>query len=312
MQNKTLIVEDLMLLLMDDKSGAIVGAGTLYYTLGGAVLVELGLDGHITVDENDKGLNGLKVHAVSGEPLSDPVLHTAHEKVAERVRGVQTLLIEIGTGLRETLLDRLVERGMLRRESKRTLGVFRSTSTTAADTQHKVERDIFSDWEAPPPADVIRSAIALAAQGKPLGYDRELTSRLRRIRHTTPATRAVEATLTQDSPEPDAEELRLTLRLALGVHASELNDPLQFARALHRLSSHSQAGDSALLALRRTCWDLLFPQMVQDDEARRREARTIFDAIATPHEHTRFASYTASQSFWSKQRQRLRQQFRRG
>lgn len=137
MQNKTLIVEDLMLLLMDDESGAIAGAGTLYYTLGGAVLVELDLDGHITVDENDKGLNGLKVHAVPGNALSDPVLQTAHEKVADRVRGVQTLLIEIGTGLRETVLDRLVERGMLRRESKKTLGLFRSTSTNAADTRHK-------------------------------------------------------------------------------------------------------------------------------------------------------------------------------
>lgn len=137
MQNETLIVEDLVLLLMDDESGAIAGAGTLYYTLGGAVLVELGLDGRITVDENDKGLNGLKVRAVPGDALSDPVLQTAHDKVAERVRGVQTLLIEIGTGLHETVLDRLVERGMLRRESKKTLGVFRSTSTTAADTQHK-------------------------------------------------------------------------------------------------------------------------------------------------------------------------------
>jgi hypothetical protein len=171
-----------------------------------------------------------------------------------------------------------------------------------------VERDMFSDWEAPPPADVIRSAIALAAHGEPRGHDRELTSRLRRIRHTPPAARAVEATLTQDSPEPDAQELRLALRLVLGVHTSALDDPLRLARALHRLSSHSQVGDSALLALRRTCWDLLFPQMVQDDEARRREARTIFDAIATPHEHTRFASYTESQSFWNK----FRQRFRRG
>ncbi|WP_405541613.1 hypothetical protein OG478_04650 [Streptomyces phaeochromogenes] len=170
------------------------------------------------------------------------------------------------------------------------------------------ERDMFSDWDAPPPADVIRSAIALAAHGKPLGHDRELTNRLRRIRHTAPAARAVEAVLLQDSPEPDAQELRLALRLALGVHTSELDDPLHFARALHRLSSHSQVGDSALLTLRRTCWDLLFPQMVQADEARRREARTIFDAIATPHEHTRFAGYTASRSFWNK----LRQRFRRG
>ncbi|MFI6083197.1 GPP34 family phosphoprotein [Streptomyces sp. NPDC051217] len=123
--------------MFDDKSGAIAGVGTLFYTLGGAVLVELGLGGHVRVDENDKGLNGLKVHAVVGDPLSDPVLRAAHEKVAGRVRGVQTLLIEIGTGLRETVLDRLVERGMLRQETKKTLGLFRSTATTAGDTGHK-------------------------------------------------------------------------------------------------------------------------------------------------------------------------------
>lgn len=149
-----LIVEDLMLLMIDDESGAIAGAGTLYYTLGGAVLVELGLGGHVTVDENDKGLNGLKVHAVSGDPLPDPLLRTAREKVAERVRGVQTLLIEIGTGLREPVLERLVERGLLRRESRKRLGVFRSTATTAADTRHKealVERvrAVLIDGEEP-------------------------------------------------------------------------------------------------------------------------------------------------------------------
>lgn len=137
MQKQTLIVEDLTLLMMDDKSGAIAGAGTLYYTLGGAVLVELGLGGHITVDENDQGFNGLRVHATPGDPLPDPLLQAAREKTAERVRGVQTLLIEIGTGMRETVLERLVERGMLRQESKKMLGIFRTTSTTAADTGHK-------------------------------------------------------------------------------------------------------------------------------------------------------------------------------
>ncbi|MET9553207.1 GPP34 family phosphoprotein [Streptomyces sp. NPDC006645] len=137
MQNETLVVEDLMLLMFDDKSGAIAGSGTLYYTLGGAVLVELGLGGYVTVDENDSGLSGLKVHAVPGNPPADPLLRDAHEQIARRKRGVQTLLIEIGTELRETVLDRLVERGMLRRESRKTLGLFRTTATTAADTGHK-------------------------------------------------------------------------------------------------------------------------------------------------------------------------------
>ncbi|MEG8279804.1 GOLPH3/VPS74 family protein [Streptomyces sp. AHA2] len=139
MRENPLIVEDLMLLMFDDESGAIAGAGTLYYTLGGAVLVELAQAGRVRVDAHDRTLNGLRVHSVAGEPLSDPVLRAAGEKTAERVRGVQTLLIELGTGLRlrETVLDRLVERGMLRRESKRRWGVFRTTATRAADTRHK-------------------------------------------------------------------------------------------------------------------------------------------------------------------------------
>ncbi|MFF2858523.1 GPP34 family phosphoprotein [Streptomyces rubiginosohelvolus] len=138
-ENDLLIVEDLTLLMMDDTSGAIAGAGTLYYTLGGALLVELGLGGYIRADENDTGLNGVKVHAVAGRPPSDPLLRAAHTKVGERVRGVQTLLIEIGTGVgkREAVLDRLVERGVLRQETKKTLGLFRTTSISVADTGYK-------------------------------------------------------------------------------------------------------------------------------------------------------------------------------
>lgn len=138
-ENETLIVEDLTLLMMDDASGAIAGAGTLYYTLGGAALVELGLGGHTRADEDDQGLNGVKVHAVAGRAPSDPLLRAAHAKVGERVRGVQTLLIEIGTGVvtREAVLDRLVERGVLRQETRKTLGLFRTTSTKVADTGYK-------------------------------------------------------------------------------------------------------------------------------------------------------------------------------
>ncbi|MFD3505193.1 GPP34 family phosphoprotein [Streptomyces sp. NPDC058678] len=49
MQKDLLIVEDLMLLMFDDSSGAIAGAGTLHYTPGGAVLVELAQGGRIRV-----------------------------------------------------------------------------------------------------------------------------------------------------------------------------------------------------------------------------------------------------------------------
>ncbi|OEV27419.1 hypothetical protein AN219_22845 [Streptomyces nanshensis] len=137
MQNELLIAEDLMLLMMDDKSGTIAGEGTLYYTLGGAVLVELSLGGRVKADPDDRGLTGVKVRAVPGRPLPDPLLRNAYETVAKRVRGVQSVLAEIGTGLREPVLDRLVKRGIVRRESKKWLGIFPSTSMTVSDLKRK-------------------------------------------------------------------------------------------------------------------------------------------------------------------------------
>ncbi|MFJ8600841.1 GPP34 family phosphoprotein [Streptomyces shenzhenensis] len=139
MQDEMLIVEDLLLTLMDDTSGAIAGEGTLYYTLGGAVLAELALRGNVTVAEGDTGLTGLKVHAVSGRSVTDPLLQAAYRKTAERTRGVQTLLVEIGGELRSTVLDRLVDRGMVSRERKRRLGLFHTTSLSVANTRHKAE-----------------------------------------------------------------------------------------------------------------------------------------------------------------------------
>jgi hypothetical protein len=137
MRNETLIVEDLLLLMLDDETGTPAGAGTLYYPLGGAVLVELALLGRIEAEEGAGGLNGPKVHAVGDGPLGDPLLQAAYDKVADRPRGVQTLLVEIGTRLWEPLVDRLVERGLIRREKKRVLGVFRMNTLPAADSEHE-------------------------------------------------------------------------------------------------------------------------------------------------------------------------------
>ncbi|WP_405622564.1 hypothetical protein [Streptomyces sp. NBC_00076] len=41
------------------------------------MLVELAQAGRVRVDEQDKGLNGLRVHAVAGEPLPESLLRAA-------------------------------------------------------------------------------------------------------------------------------------------------------------------------------------------------------------------------------------------
>ncbi|MEV0379490.1 GPP34 family phosphoprotein [Nonomuraea sp. NPDC050643] len=150
----TLIIEDLMLLMLDDATGAVAGAGTLHYTLGGALLVELALRGRIETDGGRAGLNGPKVLAIGDGPLPDPLLQSAYDKVAERPQGVQTLLLAIGGGLWKPVIDRLVERGLIRRESRRVLGVFRTTRLPAEDTGHEAElrqkvRAVLEDGESP-------------------------------------------------------------------------------------------------------------------------------------------------------------------
>jgi hypothetical protein len=155
MRDDLLIVDDLMLLLMDDDGASIQGAGTLYYTLGGAVLTELALLGRIQTDDTGV-MNGPRVTPSGEGPLPDPLLQSAYDTVAEKARRVQPLLITIGADLWRVVIDRLVDRGLLRREESRILRVFRSTKWPAADDEHEAQlrariRRILEDGETPDP-----------------------------------------------------------------------------------------------------------------------------------------------------------------
>ncbi|MEV4346967.1 GPP34 family phosphoprotein [Actinoplanes sp. NPDC049596] len=130
-----LLVEDLMLLLLDDETGTPAAAGTLPYALGGAVLVELALRGRVETD-------GKKVYATGSEPLGDPLLQEAYDKVAEKPRSAQTLLLSIGGKLWDPVIERLIDRGLIRREKKRVLGVFKMNTLPATDSDYEtVMRD---------------------------------------------------------------------------------------------------------------------------------------------------------------------------
>lgn len=121
---RPLLVEDVMLVLFQPASGTIAGENTLFYVLGGAVLTELGTGGHVTIGE--PGPAGARVEAVGGGAPADPILRSGWEQVADRPRSAQTVLAAIGPRLRGPVLDRLVERGDIRRSKRRTLGLFDS------------------------------------------------------------------------------------------------------------------------------------------------------------------------------------------
>ena len=125
-----LIVEDVVLLLLHDEVGPPATATTLLHTLGGAVLVDLALRGRAATD-------GPTVVALGDDPPTDPVLRSAHATVARRPRTVRSLVPELGADLWKPVVDRLAERGRIRRERTRPLGLHPVTVRPAAYPHHE-------------------------------------------------------------------------------------------------------------------------------------------------------------------------------
>lgn len=137
MQDRTLIIEDVLLLMMDDRTGVPAGAGTLHHTLAAAVLAELALLGRIRVDENRAWYRSTTVVATGDGSLPDPLLQTAYDAIAARPQDLHTMLITTGFELSGQVTERLVQRGLLRRERKKFLGLFPTTSLPATNTGHE-------------------------------------------------------------------------------------------------------------------------------------------------------------------------------
>lgn len=129
--------EEILLLLLDDESGRFLGPGlstrlvqmepgsgrlSRSYALAGAVLMELALRSRIDADRERLVL----VDATpTGERLLDHYLERIAAEPEQSTREwVSTLSVD-GPDIEATALDRLVERGILRREEKRVLWVFK-------------------------------------------------------------------------------------------------------------------------------------------------------------------------------------------
>lgn len=106
---------------------------------------------------DDSGIvNGPRVTPAGAGPLPDPLLQSAHDTVAEQTQRVQPLLLALGGDLWRVVRDRLVERGLVRAEERRWLGVFRSTRWPADDERHEAQlrvriRRVLEDGAEPDP-----------------------------------------------------------------------------------------------------------------------------------------------------------------
>lgn len=133
-----LLVEDLMLLLFDPRSGTIAGEGTLFYTLAGALLADLALQGQVEVDDGPS-LIGPKARAVGHVPPADELLRDVWERVRDKPRNVQGLLAGVGPYLREPVLERLVRAGHIGRERGKVLGLFGTTRLVDTGSGRRAE-----------------------------------------------------------------------------------------------------------------------------------------------------------------------------
>ena len=133
-----LIAEDLLLLATDETTGkSSISTTQLDPALAGAVLMELVVAGRIGLEGEGRKAQVVVIDPTPlGDPTLDPALQTLLEKAP--IRPVSAIG-KLGKGLRERLYVGLQERGIVRRESGKILGIFPTTRWPADDSRHENE-----------------------------------------------------------------------------------------------------------------------------------------------------------------------------
>jgi Golgi phosphoprotein 3 len=160
--------EEFLLLAHDEKSGDFVSLtySVTSVALAGAVLMDLALMNRI---DNDLDKLFLTDRTPTGEPILDFCLvKISALKEPVTTKGWVETLSEDGNTLREMALDRLVERGILRRENRRFLWVFHNRVYPMIDDREIIEvkkriADIVFSDEIPNPRDIVLIALANAS-----------------------------------------------------------------------------------------------------------------------------------------------------
>lgn len=136
-----LIAEDLLLLLYDDETGKpITGSPGLDYSLAGAVLIELTLLGKLDITgPGDSGKAG-RLKVVDDLPTGDPILDERLAYVVGKPgKRPKDQIGRLSKHLRDQLLARLDERGVLQASDGKVLGLFPVTRWPAKDARHEAE-----------------------------------------------------------------------------------------------------------------------------------------------------------------------------
>ncbi len=151
--------EEILLLMLDD-DGKFVGVPDrlMRYGLAGGVLMDLALENRIDTDVD-------KLVLVDSKPLGDDLLDPVLADIAasSETHGARYWIehvVDRAEDIRETAIDRLVERGILKREEGQFLWVFRSRrypvidGTAEREVKLRIMEVLFSD-KIPSPRDVV-------------------------------------------------------------------------------------------------------------------------------------------------------------
>ena len=136
-----LLAEDLLLLVTEDASGRLSApAEQVDAGLGGANLVELTLLNKVDLSgEQDPGRRG-RIIVRDPSPAGDAVLDAALEiLIARQGRRPSAVIGPLSKNLRRTLYQRLADRGVVRAEQSRILGVFPVRRWPAQDASDEAE-----------------------------------------------------------------------------------------------------------------------------------------------------------------------------
>ncbi len=156
--------EDILLLALDEETGTIKPLPTqaMRYALAGALLVELALAGRIDTD-----LDALKL--VNAAPTGDPLLDDLLRRLGDADQELSTMdwlnqLVFEPPDLQDRVLERLVDKGILRIEDKRILWVFAVRRYPLLDDREIREvrarlRDLIDSDAIPDPEDAVLIAL---------------------------------------------------------------------------------------------------------------------------------------------------------
>ncbi len=131
------ITDDLVLLLLHPEAGrAVVDSTSLDRAVGGALLLDLATRQRIAADGDG---TRARIRVVDATPTGEPLLDDALTRLAGDVLRAQKAVERLARRTRPQVLERLVERGLVRRERSRLLGIFPVTTWPPVDAGHAKE-----------------------------------------------------------------------------------------------------------------------------------------------------------------------------